>query len=162
MLVSRFLLDLQTANQRSLKLSSNDPLHLSTGGFDFDGGGSVAFARIVGSLGEGFVGPGSLVCDPDPDDDDDDVSETSLSNFSTASAATLHAPPRTLSSAEHAEAMRSNSPAEVPHLTAALTHKQYKNVMPLTKMVCAVNHVCGSFEKRCMSEWIRIVCDALS
>lgn len=88
MLVSRFLLDLQTANQRSLKLSSNDPLHLSTGGFDcdFDGGGSVAFARIdiVGSLGEGFVGPGSLVCDPDPDDDDDDVSETCYWSRSTS------------------------------------------------------------------------------
>ncbi|KAM5536576.1 hypothetical protein V8D89_009671 [Ganoderma adspersum] len=70
-LVSRFLLDLQTANQRSLKLGSSDPLHLSTR--SFDGGGSVAFARIVGSLGEGFVGPGSLVSDPD---DDDDISET--------------------------------------------------------------------------------------
>ncbi|KAI1791857.1 hypothetical protein LXA43DRAFT_381020 [Ganoderma leucocontextum] len=69
-LVSRFLLDLQTANQRSLKLSTNDPLHLSTG--TFDGGGSVAFARVVGSLGEGFVGPGSL----GSDSQDDDFSDT--------------------------------------------------------------------------------------
>ncbi|PIL24638.1 hypothetical protein GSI_12522 [Ganoderma sinense ZZ0214-1] len=78
-LVSRFLLDLQTANQRSVKLNSNDPLHLSTGSFN-DGGGSVAFARIVGSLGEGFIGPVSLLSDPD---DGDDMSETCYWSHST-------------------------------------------------------------------------------
>ena len=77
-LVSRFLLDLQTANQRSLKLNSNDPLHLSTGAFD--AAGSVAFARVVGSLGEEFVGPVSLSSDLE----DDDFSDTYYWSGSTA------------------------------------------------------------------------------
>ncbi|KAM5536577.1 hypothetical protein V8D89_009672 [Ganoderma adspersum] len=65
-LVSQFLLDLQSANRRSLKLSTNDSLHIST--CSSGGGDSIAFARVVGSLGEGFVAPGSLVSDPEDDD----------------------------------------------------------------------------------------------
>ena len=67
-LVSRFLLDLQAANQRSLKLNTDDPLHFSSG--SDDGTGSLTFARVVGSLGEGFVGPRLLASDEDVDGSD--------------------------------------------------------------------------------------------
>ena len=55
-LVSRFLLDLQAANQKSLKLARDDPLYSSRIGDSEDNGqgvGSLVFAGfdVVGSLG---------------------------------------------------------------------------------------------------------------
>ena len=55
-LVSRFLLDLQAANQKSLKLARDDPLYSSRMGDSEDNGqgvGSLVFAGfdVVGSLG---------------------------------------------------------------------------------------------------------------
>ena len=55
-LVSRFLLDLQAANQKSLKLARDDPLYSSGMGDSEDNGrgvGSLVFAGfdVVGSLG---------------------------------------------------------------------------------------------------------------
>ena len=52
-LVSRFLLDLQAASRRTLKLSRSDPLNFGTtwtDGGDNDNG-SLSFARVIGSLG---------------------------------------------------------------------------------------------------------------
>ncbi len=46
MLVSRFLLDLQSANQRALKVDSDDPLYLDSMSFS----SRVNMSRIVGSL----------------------------------------------------------------------------------------------------------------
>ncbi|TFK82801.1 hypothetical protein K466DRAFT_603385 [Polyporus arcularius HHB13444] len=46
-LVSRFLLDLQSANQRALKVDSDDPLYLDSMSFS----SRVNMSRIVGSLG---------------------------------------------------------------------------------------------------------------
>ncbi|KAI0704472.1 hypothetical protein C8T65DRAFT_741036 [Cerioporus squamosus] len=45
-LVWRFMIDLQDANQSQLKIGSDDPLYLAT-----DGGGSLSFARAIGSIG---------------------------------------------------------------------------------------------------------------
>ena len=55
-LVSRFLLDLQAASERSLKLARDDPLYSSRMGDSEDNGqgvGSLVFAGfdVVGSLG---------------------------------------------------------------------------------------------------------------
>ena len=44
--MNRFLLDLQEASKRNVKLASNDPMDLS-GSY-----GSLSFARIMGSIGE--------------------------------------------------------------------------------------------------------------
>lgn len=47
MLISRFLIDLQSANQRALKVDSDDPLYLDTMSFSR----SANMSRLVGSLG---------------------------------------------------------------------------------------------------------------
>ena len=50
-LVSRFLLDLQAASRRTLKLSRSDPLNFGTTWTDGGDNGSLSFARVIGSLG---------------------------------------------------------------------------------------------------------------
>ncbi|KAJ8483214.1 hypothetical protein ONZ51_g4865 [Trametes cubensis] len=45
-LVSRFLLDLQSTNRKSLRLDPSDSMH-----FDTSFGGTLSFARVVGSIG---------------------------------------------------------------------------------------------------------------
>ncbi len=56
-LVSRFLLDLQAANRRTLKLNSDDPLNLTTSWANDNERGppggrtTLNFARVIGSLG---------------------------------------------------------------------------------------------------------------
>lgn len=45
--MTRFLLDLQAANQRDVKLDSDDPMHRSN-----PSSGSLDFARVMGSIGE--------------------------------------------------------------------------------------------------------------
>ncbi|TFK84026.1 hypothetical protein K466DRAFT_589248 [Polyporus arcularius HHB13444] len=51
-LITRFLLDLQEANRRDVKLDSDDPLHFSGGS-----AGTLSFARAMGSIGE-VIGTG--------------------------------------------------------------------------------------------------------
>ena len=53
----RFLLDLQEANQRDLKLDSDDPLHMSMP--HEPGDGSLNFARVMGSIGSIVVSQGA-------------------------------------------------------------------------------------------------------
>ncbi|RDX51242.1 hypothetical protein OH76DRAFT_319312 [Lentinus brumalis] len=45
-LVWRFMIALQATNQSNIKIGSDDPLHLAT-----DAGGSLSFARAIGSIG---------------------------------------------------------------------------------------------------------------
>ncbi|KAI0765625.1 hypothetical protein BD413DRAFT_637664 [Trametes elegans] len=71
-LVSRFLLDLQAANRRALRLDSRDPLHV-----DVSSAGTLSFARVVGSLGAS-LGPSATVtdwradCDVDVEEEEED------------------------------------------------------------------------------------------
>ena len=63
-LVSRFLLQLQEANHRSLKVDSDNALHLS----QCTGGGAFSFPRIVGSI-DSMINVGSdAVGDRDKDE----------------------------------------------------------------------------------------------
>ncbi|RPD69111.1 hypothetical protein L226DRAFT_575891 [Lentinus tigrinus ALCF2SS1-7] len=72
-LVSRFLLDLQSANQDALKLDSRDPLNSDNQ--DFSGiSETLTFARIVGSVGLSMDFPESLT----------GISQTSEGDESTA------------------------------------------------------------------------------
>lgn len=48
-LVSRFLIDLQTASRKTLRLDSQDSMYMESTAF---GVGTLSFARVVGSLGE--------------------------------------------------------------------------------------------------------------
>ncbi|RDX50370.1 hypothetical protein OH76DRAFT_1402842 [Lentinus brumalis] len=50
-LISRFLLDLQAANRKTVIMDSEDPLYISTVSF----ADTLSFARVVGSLGESMV-----------------------------------------------------------------------------------------------------------
>ncbi|TFK84135.1 hypothetical protein K466DRAFT_589157 [Polyporus arcularius HHB13444] len=63
-LVSHFLLDLQAANRRTLKLSRDDPLNFTTTWTDSGGNGSLNFARVIGSLGSS-IAPSSSEGDTD-------------------------------------------------------------------------------------------------
>ena len=63
--MNRFLLDLQEASQRDVKLASDDPLHSSRTSF-----GSLNFARVMGSMGETISG-GSVREDEDLTSDGD-------------------------------------------------------------------------------------------
>ena len=45
-LVWRFMIDLQDANQSHVKIDSDDPLYFTT-----QSGGSLSFARAIGSIG---------------------------------------------------------------------------------------------------------------
>ncbi|KAI0326263.1 hypothetical protein GY45DRAFT_1329139 [Cubamyces sp. BRFM 1775] len=66
-LVSRFLLDLQSTNRKSLRLDPSDSMH-----FDTSFGGTLSFARVVGSIGEPLeptsIGSSTQYYDCDPDD----------------------------------------------------------------------------------------------
>ncbi|OJT13492.1 hypothetical protein TRAPUB_9957 [Trametes pubescens] len=59
-LVSRFLIDLQTASRKTLRLDSQDSMYLGSTAF---GVGTLSFARVVGSLGESLesVSPSSPI-----------------------------------------------------------------------------------------------------
>ncbi|KAI0701122.1 hypothetical protein C8T65DRAFT_697122 [Cerioporus squamosus] len=70
-LVSRFLIDLQSANQRALKVDSDDPLYLDTMSF----GRSANLSRIVGSLGASL---GQQPGDGEESTDDDTFAQSSL------------------------------------------------------------------------------------
>ncbi|TFK85359.1 hypothetical protein K466DRAFT_622302, partial [Polyporus arcularius HHB13444] len=60
-LVSRFLLDLQSANRDALKLDSRDPLNTVNQEDEFSHtSGTISFARFVGSLGSYMESPESL------------------------------------------------------------------------------------------------------
>ncbi|RPD53368.1 hypothetical protein L227DRAFT_400236 [Lentinus tigrinus ALCF2SS1-6] len=64
-LVSHFLLDLQSASRRTLRLSRDDPLNFETTWSDGGGTGSLSFARVIGSLGSPI--------EPDSSDGDTDT-----------------------------------------------------------------------------------------
>ncbi|KAI0705759.1 hypothetical protein C8T65DRAFT_740799 [Cerioporus squamosus] len=74
-----FLLDLQEANQRDLKLDSDDPLHISMSNAD-----SLNFARVMGSIGS-IVVPGA-----DDLEDEDLRSSQDFSNDWTAHSTAAH------------------------------------------------------------------------
>ncbi|KAJ8453855.1 hypothetical protein ONZ51_g13365 [Trametes cubensis] len=66
-LVSRFLLDLQSTNRKSLRLDPSDSMH-----FDTSFGGTLSFARVVGSIGSPLeptsIGSNTQYYDYDLDD----------------------------------------------------------------------------------------------
>ena len=71
MLVSRFLLDLQSANRDALKLGTRDPLNTELSQAYSRSSGTLTFARIVGSVGLSIDFPESLAgVSPYPEDDD--------------------------------------------------------------------------------------------
>ena len=71
MLVSRFLLDLQSANRDALKLGTRDPLNTELSQAYSRSSGTLTFARIVGSVGLLMDLPESLTgITQYPEDDD--------------------------------------------------------------------------------------------
>ncbi|KAH9893594.1 hypothetical protein C8Q73DRAFT_647649 [Cubamyces lactineus] len=66
-LVSRFLLDLQNTNRKSLRLDPSDSMHIDT-----SFGGTLSFARVVGSIGSPLepasIGSNTQYYDCDSDD----------------------------------------------------------------------------------------------
>ncbi|KAI0630663.1 hypothetical protein C8Q77DRAFT_1160216 [Trametes polyzona] len=66
-LVSRFLLDLQTANRKTMRLDSQDTIFATTSAL----GGTLDFARVVGSLGSSLHGPSELQTWRRDDDDEE-------------------------------------------------------------------------------------------
>lgn len=77
MLVSRFLLDLQSANRDALKLDTRDPLNTEPSQAYSRSSGTLTFARIVGSVGLSIDFPESLAgVSPYPEDDGSTASVT--------------------------------------------------------------------------------------
>ena len=77
MLVSRFLLDLQSANRDALKLGTRDPLNTELSQAYSRSSGTLTFARIVGSVGLSIDFPESLAgVSPYPEDDGSTASVT--------------------------------------------------------------------------------------
>ena len=77
MLVSRFLLDLQSANRDALKLGTRDPLNTELSQAYSRSSGTLTYARIVGSVGLSIDFPESLAgVSPYPEDDGSTASVT--------------------------------------------------------------------------------------
>ena len=77
MLVSRFLLDLQSANRDALKLGTRDPLNTELSQAYSRSSETLTFARIVGSVGLSIDFPESLAgVSPYPEDDGSTASVT--------------------------------------------------------------------------------------
>ena len=66
--MSQFLIDLQEASRKSLKLNSDDPLHFS----ENSDGGSLSFARVIGSIGASIPASGTSSM-PDGELADDEI-----------------------------------------------------------------------------------------